>query len=147
MPINCNSYSLFMKKVSKSMKTVQLEMLPPTQDAAGLHLMRVHHQISVWKGMVLSPLDWGWIGSPLEPAKSSLPLAPRSVLALILCACKKECVRRCGCWKARLKCSSIFFLIAKANFCRWSSNYNSFSCRIHNPSLLTVFSVQIGIKK
>jgi len=91
------------------MKTVQLEMLAPTQDAAGLHLMRVYDQISIWKGMVLSPLDWGWIGSPLEPAKSFLPLSPGSILALNLCACKKESVRGWGCRKVRsiIKCSSI----------------------------------------
>ena len=39
-------YILFIKKVAKSKKSVRFETLPPTEDAAGHHLLRVYRQIS-----------------------------------------------------------------------------------------------------
>lgn len=97
----------FKRRVAKSMKSIQLATLPPTTAAARQHSYRVYHQIAQWKGIKLSPHEWGWQGSPLEPVRTTQQPAPASLLALIFCGCAKGCGQRCGCRTAGLKCSVV----------------------------------------
>ena len=114
----CNNHSkrldeyrlvYFERKVAKSMKRVQVESLPPPEEAAREHFFSVHHQICAWKGYKFSPIEWGWQwqGDSLQPVRCRKPPASAKILAHIFCNFKKGCGRECGCRKAGLKCSTM----------------------------------------
>jgi hypothetical protein len=82
--------------VCQSLATLQPEKLPPTERSAFLHVLRVHHQVVVWKNLSnddLDPCQWGWrlVTGSLEPVSTDLPPAPDSVLKMIKCQCKTGC--------------------------------------------------------
>jgi len=118
--LNEYRYSSFIKSVSKN-KPVKLNLLPPTADAAEMHLLRVYYQVQKWLGNKLNPTDWGWIlrEGVLMPRRMLQLPAPDCLLNMIFCKCVKGCGALCGCRKLGLDCSAVC-----AN-CHGQSCYNS----------------------
>ena len=59
--LNSLRRKLFGDKVAKSLKSVDIKRLPPTDAAAKYHSYRVYLQTQIWVGNVaLKPEDWGW---------------------------------------------------------------------------------------
>lgn len=82
----------------------QLASLPPTEDAAKMHSLRVYHQVQSWLGNTPPADKWGWHRNPkLSPIRSTLGPAPSKVLNSIFCCCAKSC----GCRKIGLQCSEV----------------------------------------
>ena len=53
----------FLKMSSKSRKGLKLEQLPPTEEAAVQHVLRVYLQVTYWKALSNTEIDprlWGW---------------------------------------------------------------------------------------
>lgn len=99
-------YKRFIALASKN-KSVQLNSLPPTEDAAKQHIKRVYLQVQQWKNnSSIPPEEWGWRRENyLKPIKMTQPAAPDNVLKLIFCSCKTGCGSACGCRKTGLHCS------------------------------------------
>jgi hypothetical protein len=69
------------------------ENVPPTEQAAIQHSLRVHQQTIVWETLNeihLNPLEWGWkqVGSAFTPVQTDNDIAPSEVLKFIRCNCK-----------------------------------------------------------
>ncbi|MES9881199.1 MAG: hypothetical protein ABW185_10000 [Sedimenticola sp.] len=94
-------YELFSKKGYCS------EKLPPTMDAARLHIKRANYQSFIWNSatepyqQLPSPLDAGWChdeNGHTIPDAMSQPAAPEALLDFVKCGCGTDCSsRRCGC--------------------------------------------------
>ena len=97
-----------------------LKILPPTNDAFEMHVLRAHFQAAVWLSALQedpnlpSPTKYGW--SLDENCHTLVPvtvppdvsLAPLDVLQLIKCGCSSEracSTGRCGCNSAHIPCS------------------------------------------
>jgi len=103
--------------ISSSYKNkTNIASLPPTEDAARQHSLRVYFQVQQWLSgkttldeQQRDPCAWGWkkTKSGLVPVPATLNPAPNSILRYISCKCKKGCQRNCGCRKAGLHCSPI----------------------------------------
>ena len=106
--LNYLRYKRFLALAAKD-KSVQLSSLPPTEDAAKLHIKRVYLQIQQWKhNSLMSPEQWGWrIENYLKPVTMTEPAAPTNVLNIIFCSCKTGCGAACGCRKSGLHCSPV----------------------------------------
>lgn len=90
-------------------KEVDLACLPPTKNALNEHIFRVYHQIQEWCGNVLDPLEWGWTikGNNITPSQGITDVAPKFIMELIFCNCKKSnCQNLCSCRKFGLRCSA-----------------------------------------
>lgn len=90
-------------------KEIDIALLPPTKNALNQHIFRVYHQVQEWCGNKLNPLEWGWVmkGNVLIPNQGVVDVAPRFVLDLIFCNCKKSsCQTLCSCKKVGLKCTA-----------------------------------------
>ena len=92
------------------------EALPPTSDAAHLHIRRAHFQAMIWKqaGSPLqdlpSPTDFGWELSEgrLKPVLMTAEAIPTASLEMIFCGCSTRCRnKRCRCRKAMLPCTTL----------------------------------------
>lgn len=86
-----------------------LASLPPTKAAARQHSFRTYHQVQQWYGAKKNPEVWGWKKNKngLTPITTLKEPAPKKLLKLISCKCKKGCQSACGCRKAGLKCSIV----------------------------------------
>jgi hypothetical protein len=88
----------------------QAERLPPSESAARLHAMRVHLQAVVWGTLgrsALKPTQWGWSlnNGRLVPVQIEGQVAPDSVLTVVRCKCKGDCLSAlCSCKKHGLQC-------------------------------------------
>ena len=111
-----------MKATAKSKKAVQLNILPPTENAAAEHLKRVYLQIQLWLGHEAKPEDLGWknCGNILKPIPISKAPAPEVLLKTLFCNCKTTCTA-CSCKKSGL-------------FCTEACNCNSTSC-LNSPPI------------
>lgn len=92
----------------------ELATLPPTSEAAELHIKRVYLQVQLWMGNELNPEDWGWIkkDGALQPQKNLKEIAPEFILKFLFCGCKSNCSSKsCTCSKFNLKCT------ASCSFC------------------------------
>ena len=101
-------FSKFGHKIATSTVVVTPDSLCPTSDAAGLHSLRVYHQVQAWMGNDIPPLNWGWYmrkDNHLMPIMMSSPPAPQSLLKVIRCTCTTDCQGRCTCYKFQLKCT------------------------------------------
>jgi 5'-3' exonuclease len=99
----------FCSKVARSSTTVEVQSLPPTNDAAKYHSFRVYCQVQEWMGFNVDPEKWGWYlrKGQLEPKTMDSPLAPDALLKLVSCQCKGNCdTQRCSCKRNDLECSS-----------------------------------------
>ena len=84
------------------------ELLPPTSDAARLHIMRTHLQTAVWlQANKTSPripkaADMGWkqVNGKMVPTLLSMPAIPDKCIQLVTCGCSSGCANfRCRCRK------------------------------------------------
>jgi hypothetical protein len=98
------------KTICSRAKSVLIQSLPPTPDAASLHCLRTYYQCQIWLHEVcMDPKEWGWQMEKeiLVPKRMSLPAAPDALLSIIRCKCKSGCdTKRCSCRKkwTRLLC-------------------------------------------
>ena len=99
------------QNVIKSINSVNVQKLPPTNSAAKYHSYRVYYQVQVWLGNKnLDPKDWGWelIDGNLFPRKMDTPPAPQALMKIIKCGCKLHCdTNQCTCKKNRLFCTDL----------------------------------------
>ena len=112
---------------------IEPEKLPPTEDTAHYHGLRVHHQIMTWslleERITFDPLDWGWehVDGFLVPTTTRLEIAPQSVKSLIRCKCKLTSKNPCGtklciCFKYGLPC------LPACTGCRGEDCHNTKKC-------------------
>jgi len=110
--LNKARYVMYKRIISRQpfYSKFDLASLPPTTDAARLHSFRVYHQVQAWRGVDLTPMEWGWklVADKLQPIQTTEPPAPTRLLKLILCNCKGDCsTNNCECRRSGLKCSSL----------------------------------------
>ena len=94
-----------------------LEKLPPTQDALGLHIARANHQANVclqanlsWQTVGLPSETIGWEESDekLKVVWTTKASIPSSCINLISCGCTKKCnTGACKCYKTSQRCTPI----------------------------------------
>ena len=99
----------FGNKAMNSIKCVDIQRLPPTEDAAKYHSYRVYLQTQVWLGNhELAPEDWGWkvnCGRLIPQTMDNKPV-PDALLKIIHCKCKTYCgTMSCSCKRNGLFCS------------------------------------------
>ena len=99
----------FERTAITSMKSVDIQKLPPTNSAAKYHSYRVYYQVQVWLGNEnIQPTDWGWylIDGYLFPKKMDNEPAPKSLMKVIKCNCTLYCENnQCTCKNNGLFCS------------------------------------------
>ena len=86
-------------------------ILPFSHHLQGLHGLRIHHQIVVWKDLSevdKEPLCWSWKieNSNYTPIMADAEAVPPELLRIVRCGCKGPCGSKCSCRKVGLKCSS-----------------------------------------
>ena len=90
------------------------ESMPPSSDAAQLHIQRANYQSLVWreachpKPVIPSPTDSGWklTDGLLKPVLTTLPPIPKACKDIVSCNCTNGCVsNRCSCKKWGLQCT------------------------------------------
>ena len=66
--LNKLRHKVFMEKLGGK-TAVKPGNLPPTEDSANLHFLRVYHQIQTWLGSNLDPhlFSWRTVGGALVP--------------------------------------------------------------------------------
>lgn len=107
-------YTRFMEMVASAKNGPVPEKLPPTENAAYYHSLRVHEQVLVWKKLdikAVDPLLWGWQlkDGKFWPIKMDIAPAPENILKFIRCNCKLSSRNVCGtnlcsCRKNSLRC-------------------------------------------
>ena len=105
-----------MKTVATSKTPVKPQSLPPTENAARYHFLRIHLQVIEWKTLMtleLNPIDWGWQleNGKYEPIMTDLSPAPDNISKSIRCNCnsskKNPCTNNmCNCKRHGLICVS-----------------------------------------
>ena len=121
--VNELRYALFCAKKGEA----ESHQLPPCRDCLKKHCQRANYQAAVWKNSlrnneVPTPVGKGWFletnaqGERLETDwMDGLP-APRAVIELIACTCKKSCDETtCDCILNGLKCSDLCRLTTCSN--------------------------------
>ena len=100
-------------RVSLFKKGVKQELLPPTSDAAQLHIGRSHLQAATWlkanKAFPQVPpaVNMGWKkrNGQLMPTLLTLAPIPESCMELLSCSCTSGCLsRHCKCLKSSMLC-------------------------------------------
>ncbi|GBO07820.1 hypothetical protein AVEN_79710-1 [Araneus ventricosus] len=78
--LNNVRYKCYMK--TSFNKSSNVASLPPTEEAAHQHSLKVYYQIQHWLGNKKRPGEWGWerINSELQPVKTLNSPAPDSIL-------------------------------------------------------------------
>ena len=112
--LNSLRYEGYMSQLSSCKNQPRPERLPPTEDAAKYHIMRVHIQVVQWKYLMDIELDakeWGWkdVNGVLQPIATELRAAPDDLLNIISCKCKMMRSHPCSsmictCYKHGLSC-------------------------------------------
>ena len=98
----------YYRKLGATNKAFSPKMLCPTSDAGSLHIMRVYHQVQVWKGVTnLEISEWGWMRNKdlILPVPMTKGPGPSNLLKMIRCSCQGYCSGRCTCHSLRIKCS------------------------------------------
>ena len=121
--VNELRYALFCAKKGEA----ESHQLPPCRDCLKKQCQRANYQAAVWKNSlrnneVPTPVGKGWFletnahGERLETDwMDGLP-APRAVIELIACTCKKSCDETtCDCILNGLKCSDLCRLTTCSN--------------------------------
>ena len=127
--LNSLRYAKYMQMVSTSKTTIEPQKLPPTENAAYFHALRVHLQVILWQKLSHNCLDatqWGWkvADNQLTPIFTDLDAAPEGLLNFVRCKCKLTTANPCGsnscsCRKHGLKC------VAACGECRGESCRNA----------------------
>lgn len=117
--VNQCRYAVFCAKKGEA----ESHQLPPCQDSLRKHCLRANYQAAVWKNSlrnndVPSPVGHGWSQEQDKLVidwMSGLP-APRAVLELIACTCRKACKDdSCDCILNGLKCTDLCRLTTCSN--------------------------------
>ena len=120
---------------SKELKSITLNLLPPTEGAIKKHIERVYYQCQLWLGENIDPKMWGWKKNPteniLEPIFSDEPMMPDSLTKDFICSSKTNCSKRCGCRKMGLKCNKY------CKHCKGNQCLNSETVEDFIPEILT----------
>jgi hypothetical protein len=77
------------------------ERLPPTENAAYFHSLRVHLQVLQWSMLSTDVVDpsWGWKRTEsglYEPVAMEQEPAPAELLKVIRCSCETDSRNQCG---------------------------------------------------
>ena len=115
-------YSRFCQKITTGTSFVQPECLLPTSAASVYHSLRIYHQVQQWRGVALSPEDWGWkrVDGRLLPVRSELRAVHASLVEIVRCNCKSDCgFQRCSCKKHGLD-SFAFCGTSRGKSCTYS---------------------------
>lgn len=106
----CQSRHKVYHRVCASKKNkITPALLPPTDNAAKFHSLRVFYQVQLWTGnREINPTYWGWkkndILHYLQPITTTHPVAPDTLLKEISCACKTACdSSQCTCRKSECR--------------------------------------------
>ncbi|KAE8746833.1 hypothetical protein FOCC_FOCC006471 [Frankliniella occidentalis] len=96
-----------------SSSTRSLDAIPPTEDAALLHLLRASYRAQGWRQLVVkhqalpSPADWGYTQSHdgWKVGHRTKPTAAEACKDIIVkCSCKVSCQGNCSCREKKQKC-------------------------------------------
>ena len=105
-------------RVNRILTTNKPKEIPPTSDAAKLHISRAFLQAHVWKNAhvpvhnIMSH-ELMYTGFMLDE-KNNIPTPimmtkfpmPKAVIEIISCNCKFSCdTKKCSCFKSRLRCT------------------------------------------
>ena len=105
------------------------ESLPPTPDAALLHIKRAHYQSMVWvqahlaRPVLPKVTDMRWMddNGKLIPELITLLPIPDSCSEIVVCGCVKGCLsQRCSCRKTGVRCTEA---------CKCFAGLNETQCR------------------
>ncbi|CAG9761624.1 unnamed protein product [Ceutorhynchus assimilis] len=97
-----------------STKNQEGENLPPTVDALNQHILRANYIAAVWRCASESKQNlpevrfsgWHQNNEYLEPVPMLSPPAPKAIIKLIKCGCKKGCgTNTCSCKKNKIVCT------------------------------------------
>ena len=109
-------YIKYMEYAATSTKTLQPELLPPTERASFFHSLRVHLQVMIWSSLgqfQYDPCGWGWEmkNGVLAPVMTDLDHAPKELLKFVRCKCKvmskSPCsTKLCSCLKHEPICAT-----------------------------------------
>lgn len=92
------------------------ELLPPTSEAAKLHILRALYQVAIWRNAHIAdpilpdPTEYGWKleDDQLKPNFGTLPIIPVSCKTLLSCGCKSGCkTRLCKCRRTSDVCTQL----------------------------------------
>lgn len=102
-------FNRFIKRTNKT--ACKLVDLPPTKEAANLHIARVYLQMQKWLKNDVEPKYFGWHMTSQGYMPTSLPPKinplPESLLQSISCKCASGCkTKACSCRKLGLHCTS-----------------------------------------
>jgi len=120
--VNIARYKVFCGSKAES------SQLPPSKDARNKHILRANYQAAIWRratvadAQVPSPHGHGWLVEDQELVIDWMDKdpAPKSLLELVSCACKKGCnSARCSCKKNTLPCTDMCI-------CDTCDNYRDF---------------------
>ena len=105
-------YIAYRKAISKTSlaSTFHLSALPPTSAAAKQHSFRTYLTVQEWMGNLMEPTEWGWRleNNNLTPIETDRPIAPETLLNMVLCCCKADgCGVSCGCSRHGVHCSNL----------------------------------------
>ena len=85
-------YEQYMKKIATIKTEFDIALLPPTENAAKYHLLRVQLKCIFWKTLdsVPDPTLWEWkkVNAELQPYMTDMSPAPDILLHSINFACK-----------------------------------------------------------
>jgi len=108
--LNLNDLRFLHFERSTATNSFKLDNLPPTEEAAKQHCLRVYLQVQAWAGNKLDATQYGWKLSKngLLPVYTTGHLIPEEVLKKITCRCESGCkTTACGCKKHGLKCTRL----------------------------------------
>ncbi|KAK3917997.1 LexA repressor [Frankliniella fusca] len=91
------------------------ELLPPTSDAARLHILRATYQAAVWlkadtaRPDLPDPCQHGWrLEENYTPVYTTLPAVPETCTQLLSCGCRSACsTRLCKCRREEEVCTKL----------------------------------------
>ena len=113
--VNHCRYTVFCSKKGKA----ESHQLPPCRDCLHHHCKRANYQTAVWKNaltnnQVPGPAGYGWAlesgesGQRLDIVWMSGSPAPKAMIELLACTCKRVCKSNtCECILNGLKCSDL----------------------------------------
>lgn len=115
-------------------KNKEGEQLPPTRAALLPHIQRVNYLCSRDKSYMQAKQaiqlrensGWHKTGESFQPTKSLNLPAPKAVMELVKCGCKKSCAKsNCSCKKNNLVCTPLCKCIDCENCSDYSTRYET----------------------
>ena len=90
-------------------------MLPPCKDSLYKHAQRANYQAAIWRRSlsneeIQNPIGHGWLlneSNEIEIEWMHGEPAPKAVLDLLSCKCKKACDEKCECKINKLYCTDM----------------------------------------